>query len=130
PPIPSVKEGEYSLSFARVEGGDFSLLLSFPGPRGPQYPISGYPKITEFRAMLAALTDGSARWNGEYFFGYVAPSEEGKGKDVWFRAHANGITFGFSEKEWKLLQGLFRRAWEIPEVRMAWDELALEYGEL
>lgn len=130
PPIPSVKEGEYSLSFARGEGGDFSLLLSFPGPRGPQYPISGYPKITEFRAMLAALIDGSARWNGEYFFGYVAPSEEGKGKDVWFRAHANGITFGFSEKEWKLVQGLFRRAWEIPEVRMAWDELALEYGEL
>ena len=35
PPIPSVKEGEYSLSFARGEGNDFSLLLSFPGPRGP-----------------------------------------------------------------------------------------------
>ena len=125
PPIPSVKEGEFTLSFARGEGSDFSLLLSFPGPRGPMYPISGYPKITEFRAMLAALTtDGSARWNGEYFFGYVAPSEEGKGKDVWFRAHANGITFGFSEKEWKSVQGLFRRAWEIPEVRMAWDDFA------
>lgn len=131
PPIPSVKEGEYTLSFARGEGSDFSLLLSFPGPRGPMYPISGYPKITELRAMLAALTtDGSARWNGEYFFGYIAPAEEGKGKDVWFRAHANGITFGFSEKEWKSVQALFRRAWEIPEVRMAWDELALEYGEL
>ena len=131
PPIPSVKDGDYSLSFARAEGSEFSLLLSFPGPRGPMYPIGGYPKITEFRAMLAALTtDGSARWNGEYFFGYVAPSEEGKGKDVWFRAHANGITFGFSEKEWKSVQVLFRRAWEIPEVRMAWDELALEYGEL
>jgi hypothetical protein len=132
PPIPSIKEGEYSLSFARGEGGDFSLLLSFPGPRGPQYPISGYPKITEFRAMLGTLTPegASRRWNGEHFFGYVAPSEEGKGKDVWFRAHANGITFGFSEKEWKSVQGLFRRAWEIPEVRMAWDELALEYGEL
>lgn len=131
PPIPSVKEGEYTLSFARGEASEFSLLLSFPGPRGPMYPIGGYPNITEFRAMLVALTtDGSARWNGQYFFGYVAPSEEGKGKDVWFRAHANGITFGFSEKEWKSAQGLFRRAWEIPEVRMAWDELALEYGEL
>jgi len=131
PPIPSVKEGEYSLSFARGEASEFSLLLSFPGPRGPMYPISSYPKITEFRAMLAALTtDGLARWNGEYFFGYVAPSEEGKGKDVWFRAHANGITFGSSEKEWKAVQVLFRRAWEIPEARMAWDELALEYGEL
>lgn len=131
PPIPSVKEGEYSLSFARGDRGDFSLLLSFPGARGPMYPVSGYPRITEFRAMLAALPEGTRRWNGEHFFGYVSASEEGKGKeDVWFRAHANGITFGFSEKEWKSVQGLFRRAWEIPEVRMAWDELALEYGEL
>lgn len=132
PPIPSVKEGEYSLSFARGEGSEFSLLLSFPGPRGPMYPIEGYPKITEFRAMLAALgPEGERRWNREYFLGYTAPSEEGKGKeDVWLRAHANAITFGFSEKEWKSVQTLFRRAWEIPEVRMAWDELALEYGEL
>jgi hypothetical protein len=133
PPIPSVNEGGYSLSFARGEGGDFSLLLSFPGPRGPMYPISGYPKITEFRSMLGTLTSEGTirRWNGEHFFGYVAPSEEGKGKDdVWFRAHANGITFGLSEKDWKSVQVLFRRAWELPEVRMAWDELALEYGEL
>ena len=131
PPIPSVKEGEYSLSFARGEGSEFSLLLSFPGARGPMYPISGYPRITEFRAMLESLPDDTRRWNGEHFFGYVSASEEGKGKeDVWFRAHANGITFGFSEKEWKSVQVLFHRAWEIPEVRMTWDELALEYGEL
>jgi hypothetical protein len=131
PPIPPVKEGDFSLAFARIDGGDLSLLLSFPGPRGPQYPVSGYPRITEFRAMLAALPDGSRRWNGEHFFGYVSASEDGKGKDdVWFRAHANGITFGFSEKEWRAVQTLFRRAWELPEVRMAWDELALEYGEL
>jgi len=131
PPIPPVKEGEYSLAFARIEGRDLSLLLSFPGPRGPQYPVSGYPRITEFRAMLGDLGEETRRWNGEHFFGYVAASEDGKGKeDVWFRAHANGITFGFSEKEWKSVQALFRRAWEMPEVRMAWDELALEYGEL
>ena len=81
--------------------------------------------------MLVGLPDGTRRWNGEHFFGYVSPSEDVKGKnDVWFRAHASGITFGFSEKEWKSVQTLFRRAWEIPEVRMAWDELALEYGEL
>ncbi|HKV28023.1 MAG TPA: hypothetical protein VJN90_07105, partial [Candidatus Acidoferrales bacterium] len=104
---------------------------SFPCPHGPQYPISGYPRITEFRAMLGALGDETRRWNGEHFFGYVAASEDSKAKeDVWFRAHANGITFGFSEKEWKAVQMLFRRAWEMPEVRMAWDELALEYGEL
>jgi len=132
PPIPSIKEGDFTLSFNRGEGNDIYLLLSFPGARGPMYPISRYPKITEFRAMLAALVlDSPARrWEGGHFLGYVAPSDEGKGKDYWFRAHENGITFGLSEKEWKSVQALFRRAWELPEIRMAWDALTLEYGEL
>ena len=132
PPIPSIKEGDFTLSFNRGEGNDIFLLLSFPGPRGPMYPINGYPKITEFRTMLAALAPDNAarRWEGGHFLGYVAPPEEGKGKDYWFRAHENGITFGLSEKEWKSVQALFRRAWELPEIRMAWDALTLEYGEL
>lgn len=132
PPIPSIKEGDFTLSFNRGEGNDIFVLLSFPGPRGPMYPISRYPKITEFRAMQAALAPDSPtqRWEGGYFLGYVAPSEEGRGKDFWFRAHENGITFGLSEKEWKSVQALFRRAWELPEIRMAWDALTLEYGEL
>jgi hypothetical protein len=132
PPIPSIKEGDFTLSFNRGEGSDIFLLLSFPGSRGPMYPINGYPKITEFRAMLAALAPDNPKrgWEGEHFLGYVAPSEEAKGKDYWFRANQNGITFGLSEKEWKSVQALFRRAWELPEIRMAWDALTLEYGEL
>jgi hypothetical protein len=132
PPIPSIKEGDFTLSFNRGEGNDIYLLLSFPGPRGPMYPINGYPKITEFRAMLAALAPDSPtrRWECGHFLGYVAPSDEGKGKDYWFRAHENGITFGLSEKEWKSVQALFRRGWELPEIHMAWDALMLEYGEL
>jgi hypothetical protein len=132
PPIPSIKEGEFTLSFNRGESNDIYLLLSFPGPRGPMYPINGYPRITEFRAMLAALAPESParRWESGYFLGYVAAPEEGKGKDYWFRAHDNGITFGLSEKEWRSVQALFRRAWELPEIRMAWDALTLEYGEL
>jgi hypothetical protein len=132
PPIPSIKEGDFTLSFNRGESNDIYLLLSFPGPRGPMYPINGYPRITEFRAMLAALAPESPvrRWESGYFLGYVAAPEEGKSKDYWFRAHDNGITFGLSEKEWKSVQALFRRAWELPEIRMAWDALTLEYGEL
>jgi hypothetical protein len=132
PPIPSIKEGDFTLSFNRGEGNDIYLLLSFPGPRGPMYPINGYPKITEFRAMLAALAPDSPtrRWECGHFLGYVALSDEGKGKDYWFRAHENGITFGLSEKEWKSVQALFRRGWELPEIHMAWDALTLEYGEL
>jgi hypothetical protein len=45
-------------------------------------------------------------------------------------ARDNGITFTFSEKEWTVVRKLFRRAWEMPEVRLAWDALTLEYGEL
>jgi len=133
-PIAPIREGGYTLSFARGEGHDFSMLLSFPGPRAPMYPFSGYPRIGEFRSMLGTLTpEGSSpHWDGEHFFGYTAKPEDEteKGKDFWFRAHDNGITFGFAEKEWKSVQALFRRAWDVQEVRMAWDGLALEYGEL
>ena len=57
-------------------------------------------------------------------------TERDKEIEFWFRAHANGITFGFSSEEWKAVRELFRRAWEVPEVRVAWDVLSLEYGEL
>ncbi|MGH9688859.1 MAG: hypothetical protein ACRD5K_17395, partial [Candidatus Acidiferrales bacterium] len=43
PPIPSIKEGDFTLSFNRGESNDLYVLLSFPGPRGPMYPINGYP---------------------------------------------------------------------------------------
>jgi hypothetical protein len=32
--------------------------------------------------------------------------------------------------EWKAVQELFRRAWQLPDVRLAWEGLILEYGEL
>ncbi len=130
PPIPPITEGGFTLSFARGEGNDFSLLLSFPGVRPPQYPIGRYPVIAEFRAMLAAIDPESttAHWKGEYFFGFRI--ERGKETEFSFRARDNGITFTFSEKEWKAVRELFRRSWEIPDARLAWDGLILEYGEL
>jgi hypothetical protein len=130
PPIPPVSEGGFTLSFTRGEGNDFAMLLSFPGPRTPQYPISRYPVIAEFRAMLAALDpDGPTdHWKGEYFFAYR--SEEGREAEFSFRARDNGITFTFSAKDWNAIRGLFRRAWENPDLRLAWDGLLLEYGEL
>ncbi len=131
PAIPSLTEGGYTLSFARGETSELSLLLSFPGPRGPLYPLGPYPMIVEFRAMVAALTAKARppqRWDGERFFGYV--TERDKETEFWFRAHDNGITFGFSAEEWKALRELFRRAWDAPEMRLAWDALSREYGEL
>ena len=131
PPIPSLKEDGYALSFARGEANELSLLLSFPGPRAPMYPLGPYPMIAEFRGMLAALTPKAKppqRWDGEQFYGYV--TERANELEFWFRAHANAITFGFSVEEWKAVRELFRKAWEAPEVCAAWDILSLDYGEL
>ena len=130
PPIPPLTEGGYTLSFERGQGNDFALLLSFPGIRPPQYPIGRYPTIAEFRMMIAALDHegGTTHWKGEYF---VALRGQRDGETEFsFRACGNGITFTFSEKEWTALQKLFRRAWQMPEVRLAWDALTLEYREL
>jgi hypothetical protein len=130
PPIPSLSEGGYTLSFARGQGNDFSVLLSFPEPRAPMYPLGSYPILAEFRAMLAALDpEGSTpSWEGVRFYGYLVEREQEK--EYWFRAHENGITFGFSEKDWTAVRELFRRAWEIPDLRTMWNGLILEYGEL
>ena len=71
PAIPNVFESNFVLSFVRGNGNDVSLAFSFPGPRGPVYPMSSYPMIQEFRAMLNGLTAKSRHWKGEYFFGYT-----------------------------------------------------------
>jgi len=130
PPISPLTERGYRLSFERGEGNDFSLLLSFPGVRPPQYPIGRFPTIAEFRMMLAALGQetSTTQWKGEYFFA-LRCQRDGE-TEFSFRARGNGITFTFSEKEWTAVRTLFRRAWQMPEVRLAWDALTLEYGEL
>jgi len=130
PLIPSLQEEGFMLSFARGEGNDFSVLLAFPGTKGPLYPLDGYPKMAEFLAMLAALgpQTSSKLWKGDYFFGYLV--ESGEAKDFAFRANDNGITLTLSRAEWKAVQELFRRAWQLPDVRLAWEGLMLEYGEL
>ena len=128
--IPPIHEGGFTLSFAHGEGNDFSLLISFPGVRAPQYPLGQYVVLAEFRRMLTALdAEGSQKyWTGEYFFGFVMYS--GEEAELSFRARDNGITMTLTGKEWRALRDLFRRAWDIPDVHMMWDGLLLEYGEL
>jgi hypothetical protein len=128
PPMPSLTEGAYTVSFAHGEGREFSVLLCFPGVRGPRYPIIGYPRLAEFRTMLADLVTGdSSDWTGTYFSaGVTSPPEC---REIWFRAHSNGVSFGFTVEEWRTVHTLFRRAWELPDIRVAWDALLREYGE-
>ncbi len=130
PALPSVEQGGYRLSFARGRGNEVSLLLSFPAVRDAMYPMGPYPMISEFRAMLAALPkiEFPNVWDGEHFLGYPADIE-GR-RELWFRSQKNGISFGFSLEEWKTVQEVFRKAWEDPELKRAWEGLSLEYGEL
>jgi hypothetical protein len=130
PPIPSLTDGAYTLHLARDGATELSVLIGFPPARGVQYPVSGYPRLSEFRAMVATLADRhEARWSGAAFLGGVT-REGSRTTTVWFRAHDNGITIVCPAEEWTVLARLVRRAWELPDVRQAWDHLALEYGDL
>jgi hypothetical protein len=120
------------LEFLRGPGREFSVILKMPGVRGPIYPLMRYPVLVEFRKMLAALVADheTGDWTGTYFFADIIADHPRAPVEIWFRANENGITFGFSVEEWIRLDKAFRRAWELPDVRRAWDILALEYGEL
>jgi hypothetical protein len=130
PPIPSVSEGSYTLHFARGAGREFSVLLGLPAARGVHYPISSFPRLNEFRTMLATLAIDRPSWTGAQFQGTVTVAHDDRPAEVSFRAHDNGITLAFSLEEWATLQRLFRRAWAIADIRQAWEALTLEYGEL
>jgi len=132
PPIPSIREGAVTLSFARTDGPEFAVLIDFPGPHGPRYPITSYPRIAAFRNMLAAVRadDPLTSWSGPHFVGYGQKVTAEQVAQVWFRAQDNGITVGVSAKDWTSVQVLFLRAWKRPNIREAWAALAAEYGEL
>ena len=126
-PIPPIAEGTYSISFHRLGGREFSVLLNFPPVRGIHVPISGFPRLNEFRSMVATMrAEPGARWSGPYLLGGVTPPADDRSAQAWFRAHDNGITLNFPPDEWATLQRLFRRAWDVPDIREAWDSLVLE----
>ncbi|HET9776753.1 MAG TPA: hypothetical protein VFP77_09335, partial [Gemmatimonadaceae bacterium] len=132
PSLPDVTDGKFKLEFVRRAGHEFAVILTMPGVRGPVYPIVAYPQIVEFRTMLEALVSDHelGDWTGAYFFADVIAKQPAAPVEIWFRAHDNGVTLGFSLDEWKALDTLFRRVWEMPEIRRATELLALEYGEL
>lgn len=131
PPLPKFEEGDYRLEFVRSPREVISVWLHFPGRHSPCYPVSGYPKISEFRTILDRLDVKRELtfWEGRYFLAYTGYSET-EVVGVNFRARDNGITFNFRGDDWQSIKKLFLRAWQAPQVRRLWDALALEYGEL
>jgi hypothetical protein len=130
-PLPRVEHDGFSLTFVRVEGDEFSLCLNLPGELAPLYPLSRYPKISEFRSMLEGLdvSQKTTAWTGHYFFGYTSERDNGE-ISVAFRAYENGITLSFTQAQWVSVRDLFRLAWESSEIRRLWGKLLLQYGEL
>jgi hypothetical protein len=131
PPLPTFQDGEFRLTLTHLQSGGFSLCLHFPGRFGPLYPITDYPVIAEFRAMLEGFDPvrDDSTWRGYYFFAYTTTSDADD-LVASFRSEANGITFTFSKSDWSAIRNMVRRAWEKAEVRRLWDEQAAEYGEM
>lgn len=129
--IPSIREADYSLSFAR-EGNDFDMLLKFPDSRGIMFAFGGYPAIREFLRLLARFKPEALPkrpWSGDHFFAYVIDRDQ-PSTELWFRAHSQGATLRFSIEELSAVRKLFQRAWEMPELKSTWEILTMEYGEL
>jgi hypothetical protein len=129
--LPSVEEGEYRLDLVREEGNEFSPCLHFPGPLATRYPVCGYARIAEFRRMLEQLDlqKEMSQWKGYYFSALNGILENMK-RGVMFQSRDNGIQFSFPMSDWMAIRGLFRRAWQSPEVKRSWEALAEEYGEM
>ena len=132
PPIPSITEGSLILSFGRGPGQEVSLLLGFPEPRATLYPLVGYPRIAEFRTMVThfVVDQAPGDWTGLFFYALATVPKPTTPTQILFRAHDNGITLALSVSEWKTVHTLFERAWDNAEIRAAWIELELQYGEM
>lgn len=129
--IPSIQEGDFSLSFAR-DGHDFDMLLKFPESRGAMYAFGGYPAIREFLRLLERFNPKALpkrAWSGDHFFAYVIDRDQPK-RELWFRANGQGATLRFSMEELSAVRKLFQRAWAMPELQNTWEMLNMEYGEL
>jgi hypothetical protein len=129
--LPTFEERGYRLELPREEGNDFTPRIGFPGPLKPHFPLLGYPRIAEFRRMLELLdlAPAMSQWKGHYYVAWTGLLDNDE-RAVTLFSRDSGIRFSFPMDDWKVLQNLFRRAWQSPEVAAAWDILSDEYGEL
>jgi hypothetical protein len=96
------------------------------------YPLVGYPRIAEFRTMVThfVVDQAPGDWTGLFFYALATVPKPTTPTQILFRAHDNGITLALSVSEWKTVHTLFERAWDNAEIRAAWIELELQYGEM
>jgi hypothetical protein len=126
--IPAVSAAGFRLTFTVSGDGEVSILVSMDA-KDVAYPLAPYPEIREFVAMLDRLKSGQA-WSGVHFRAWVTDGTPEKPARFYFCRHRDGITFGFSPKEWHVLKALFAKALGNSKLERLFEELSLVYGEL
>jgi hypothetical protein len=124
--IPRIETGDLSLGF-QPAATDIAFVIGMASAN-LTYPISGYPKIREFHAILNALVPGTI-WTGISF--HASAEDENYGGPSKYQLRGDGgIVLGFSEEKWKALKDLFAAAMAEPKLQTILSELSLIYGEL
>ncbi len=128
PLFPRLVAGDLALSGHVNAKGDISLLIEML-EKGVLYPISPYPQIQEFSAMLAHLVPGRT-WDGKHFYGYTDQAVSDKRMRFCFRRRMDGVAIVLSTEDWQCLKDLLARAVALPELQPVLEELSLVYGDV
>jgi len=118
----------FRLTFNLANDGNLSMLISMVD-KDLAYPVSTYPEIKEFAAMLERVSPGQD-WRGEYFHASTRQKTAEQPVRFQFHRHRDTISIGFSAEEWQRLKEAFAQAAETPKLEKAYEELSLVYGEL
>jgi hypothetical protein len=128
PIIPRVEAGSFFLSIHVNAQRDLSVLIGMDA-KDVMYPLSPYPQIREFSAMLAHLGPGRP-WEGKEFAGHTDQERPDKPMRLYFRRPKDGVMVILSAEDWRCLKELYARALALPELQPVLEELSLVYGEV
>ena len=128
PIIPRAESGSFFLSMNVSGQGDLSVLIGMDA-KDVMYPLSPYPQIREFSAMMTHLEPGRP-WEGKEFFGHTDQERPDKPMRFYFRRPKDGVMVILSLEDWQCLKDLFARALALPELQPVLEELSLVYGEV
>ena len=124
---PALAEG-FRLTVSGTADGDLSLNITMT-TRALTYPLTSYPQIREFAALLQQLEPGNV-WNGRQFSGSADVATSDRSAWFHFRRYGDGVSVSLAESEWAILKNLFLAVLAEPTLQPLLNELSLMYGEL
>ncbi len=126
--FPPLSSADHRLTVLVMSSGDIEILFELDG-KDVTYPLTHYPRVREFAAMLAWL-EGGRDWKGREFLGYTDSSDAGCASRFYFRNRRDGISVSLTRQEWQSLRELMEKTLAIPELQPILEELSLVYGEI